>query len=169
MEGNLFNLISPNLRNDKIRLHLPAIPHTITHIEYSHCAFTGKVLRFSPMMKSRGYEVFHYGVEGSESEADKDIIIMNKEEWKHLKLESFKKKYPNLSNDEYMKMLEDKSIMSGDLAHISNPLYIEFNFCDCTLIQFFKFAIFNGFVNGFNSPLIKTLFIFIIFIKIILI
>ena len=127
MEGNLFNLISPNLRNDKIRLHLPAIPHTITHIEYSHCAFTGKVLRFSPMMKSRGYEVFHYGVEGSESEADKDIIIMNKEEWKHLKLESFKKKYPNLSNDEYMKMLEDKSIMSGDLAHISNPLYIEFN------------------------------------------
>ena len=59
----------------KIRLHILAIPHTITRDEYSHCAFTGKVLRFSPMMRSRGFEVFHYGVETSESGADKDINL----------------------------------------------------------------------------------------------
>ena len=52
-----------------MRLHLPAIPHTITSAAYSHCAFTGKVLRFPRMMMSVGYEVYHYGVEGSESDA----------------------------------------------------------------------------------------------------
>ena len=49
-----------------MRLRLPAVPHTTTSPEYSHCAFTGKVLRFSPMICSQGYEVLHYGVEGSE-------------------------------------------------------------------------------------------------------
>jgi hypothetical protein len=53
------------LMHSQMRLHLPAIPHTITSPEFSHCAFTGKVLRFAPMMRSRGYEVIHYGVEGS--------------------------------------------------------------------------------------------------------
>ena len=48
-----------------IRLHMPAIPHTITTNEYSHFAFTGKVLRFAPMMISRGFEVYHYGIETS--------------------------------------------------------------------------------------------------------
>ena len=52
-----------------MRLHLPAIPHTITSAAYSHCAFTGQVLRFPRMMMSVGYEVYHYGVEGSESDA----------------------------------------------------------------------------------------------------
>ena len=52
-----------------MRLHLPAIPHTITSAAYSHCAFTGKVLRFPRMMMSVGYEVYHYGVEGSETDA----------------------------------------------------------------------------------------------------
>ena len=37
---------------NKIRLHLLAIPHTITTDDFSHCAFTGKVLRFSPMMRT---------------------------------------------------------------------------------------------------------------------
>ena len=52
-----------------MRLHLPAIPLTITSAAYSHCDFTGKALRFPRMMMSLGYEVYHYGVEGSESDA----------------------------------------------------------------------------------------------------
>ena len=28
------------------------------------------VLRFAPMGRSRGYQVYHYGVEGSEAQAD---------------------------------------------------------------------------------------------------
>ena len=63
-----------------IRLHILAIPYTITNDEYSHDAFTGKVQRFSPMMRSRGYEVYHYGVEGSESNATKDIQLLTKDE-----------------------------------------------------------------------------------------
>jgi hypothetical protein len=53
-----------------IRLHLLAIPHTITRDEFSHCAFTGKVQRFAPMLQScrasdgrQVFEVYHYGVE----------------------------------------------------------------------------------------------------------
>ncbi len=65
-----------------IRLHLPAIPYTITRDEYSHDAFTGKVKRFSPMMRSRGFEVFHYGIETSDSGANKDIELMTKAEWR---------------------------------------------------------------------------------------
>jgi len=60
---------------EKIRLHMLAVPHTITNKEFSHCAFTGKVLRFCPMMRSRGFEVYHYGVETSESNATKQIDL----------------------------------------------------------------------------------------------
>lgn len=43
-------------------LHLLGIPHTITaDPSYSHCAFTGKVKRFIPMMERIGYKVIHYG------------------------------------------------------------------------------------------------------------
>ena len=73
-----------------IRLHIPAIPHTITTLEYSHCAFTGKVLRFAPMMRSRGFEVYHYGVEGSESGANEQIQLMTKEEWSAMREQSYK-------------------------------------------------------------------------------
>jgi glycosyltransferase involved in cell wall biosynthesis len=57
-------------------LHLPAVPHTVTRPEWSQCAFTGKVLRFSPMMRAQGYDVIHYGVEGSESGATLQVDVM---------------------------------------------------------------------------------------------
>ena len=68
------------------RLHLPAIPHTLTHDDYSHCAFTGKVLRFSSMMRSRGFEVIHYGTEGSKSGATRDVQMFTKKEWNDLRV-----------------------------------------------------------------------------------
>jgi glycosyltransferase involved in cell wall biosynthesis len=58
-------------------LHLPAIPHTVTRAEWSQSAFTGKVLRFSPMMRAQGYDVIHYGVEGSESGATLQVDVMS--------------------------------------------------------------------------------------------
>ena len=58
-EDNLFNLLKMEYRIDnKIRLHILGLPHTVTIDEFSHCAFTGKILRFPPMMKSVGYEVY---------------------------------------------------------------------------------------------------------------
>ena len=73
-----------------IRLHIPAVCHTIKREEFSHCAFTGKVLRFAPMMRSRGFEVYHYGVETSESGADVNIQLMTKVEWSDLRVKSTK-------------------------------------------------------------------------------
>ena len=99
-----------------MRLHLPAIPHTITSPEFSHCAFTGKVLRFVPMMRSRGYVVIHYGLEGSELGG---VDLLSREEWEQLRMESHRELYP------------DREITArgfvGDLANVGTPLYKEFN------------------------------------------
>lgn len=45
-----------------MRLHMLGLPHTRTVSEMSHCAFTGKVRRWGPMMAPLGYECLHYGV-----------------------------------------------------------------------------------------------------------
>jgi len=44
-----------------IGLMLKGLFHTCVTSKYSHCAFTGKVLRFSKMMKMYGYHVIEYG------------------------------------------------------------------------------------------------------------
>ena len=113
--------------DNKIRLHLLSIPHTITTDDFSHCAFTGKVLRFSPMMRSVGYEVYHYGVETSQSGADKDIDILNKEEWLDLRKKSYKFLHPSLTYEEIDKKLNDHTAFVGDLGNLTTPLYRTFN------------------------------------------
>lgn len=61
-------------------LHLPAVPHTVTSPEFSHCAFTGKVLRFAPMMRAQGWDVIHYGTDQAQSGATEDVVLMTVEE-----------------------------------------------------------------------------------------
>ena len=111
----------------KIRLHLPAIPHTITTNEYSHCAFTGKVLRFSPMMRSVGYEVYHYGVETSTSGADVQIQLLTVNEFTDLKVDSCLYLDSKLTKEEAVTKLSDPSQEVGNLANWDTPLYKEFN------------------------------------------
>lgn len=111
----------------KIRLHILGLPHTITNDEYSHCAFTGKVLRFSPMMKSRDFEVFHYGIETSESGADKHFDVLSLDEFNKLKYESYKFLNPTLSDEKITEELKNKKNFVGDLANVSTPLYNQFN------------------------------------------
>ena len=67
-----------------MRLHLIGLFHTKTSIDYSHCAFTGKVLRFSKMMQAYGYEVIEYSNEGSESRADKHVVMLTNDEFNTL-------------------------------------------------------------------------------------
>lgn len=113
--------------NSRIRLHLLAIPHTITRDEFSHCAFTGKVHRFAPMMRSRGFEVFHYGVETSQSGANKDIDLLTVDEWKELRIQSYIYLHPDETREAVIKKLEDPTSFIGDLGNWDTPLYKRFN------------------------------------------
>lgn len=102
-----------------MRLHLLGIPHTQTTYEFSHCAFTGKVKRFAPMMQSVGYDVIHYGVEGAHSGATYDVNLMSFDEWNGIRTKLFKELYG------------DRDVMPtdfiGDLANVGNELYTIFN------------------------------------------
>ena len=65
----------------KPRLHLIGIFHTKAQLEFSHCAFTGKALRFPKMMQAQGYEVFEYSNEGSEAGATKHFTMLTHGEY----------------------------------------------------------------------------------------
>lgn len=64
----------------KPTLHLIGMFHTIPNHDYDHCAFTGKVLRFSKMMRKFGYEIIEYSNGNSISEANLHVQILTKEE-----------------------------------------------------------------------------------------
>jgi len=102
-----------------MRLHLLGIPHTQTTYEFSHCAFTGKVKRFAPMMQSVGYDVIHYGVEGAHSGAVYDVNLMSFDEWTGIRKKLFNEIYGNRDG-----MPTD---FIGDLANTGNELYQTFN------------------------------------------
>jgi len=111
------------------RLHLPAIPHTLTREDFSHCAFTGKVLRFSSMMRSRGFEVIHYGTEGSKSGATRDVQLFTRQEWHGLRIQSVRFLHPDRFKDDESAnaYLSDPKTATGELANWNTPLYVEFN------------------------------------------
>jgi glycosyltransferase involved in cell wall biosynthesis len=110
-----------------IRLHLLGLAHTITCDKYSHCAFTGKVQRFAPMMRSVGYEVFYYGNEGSVSGANKEFQVLSSDEFRALQKSSFKFLQPKLTEEEIEKKLQDSTQFIGDLANYGAPIYKVFN------------------------------------------
>ena len=113
--------------NSEIRLHIPAIPYTITRDEYSHDAYTGKVKRFSPMMRSRGFEVFHYGVETSESGANVNFDLLTKEEWRQLRIETVKFVEPHHTQESAVKRNDDPTMIISILSNWHSPLTKEFN------------------------------------------
>jgi glycosyltransferase involved in cell wall biosynthesis len=57
-----------------MKLHVLAIPHTVTSKEYLSCAFTQKVLKFCQMMQDE-YTIIHYGHEDSEVECAKHVSV----------------------------------------------------------------------------------------------
>ena len=64
----------------KPTLHMIGLFHTICNSNYDHCAFTGKVWRFSKMMRMQGYEVIEYSNGNSLSEANEHVKIMEEDE-----------------------------------------------------------------------------------------
>lgn len=94
--------------SDKPTLHLLGIFHTIHSQEYSHCAFTGKALRFAKMLQMYGYNVIEYANEGSESEAVEKV--------------------PMLSRQEFTEVIgnRDRTAFHGDLAAVGTPWHTRF-------------------------------------------
>lgn len=118
---------TPNPENSKIRLHIPAIPYTITRSEFSHDAFTNKVKQFCPMMKSRGFEVYHYGIETSEVDATKHFDLLTKAEWTKLRIETLMFLDPKLTLEEATKKNDDPALIISTFSNWSSPLTKEFN------------------------------------------
>lgn len=94
--------------SDKPTLHMIGIFHTIHSSAFSHCAFTGKALRFSKMMKPFGYKVVEYANAGSESEADEKVEMMD--------TATFQKFYGGRKETDFF----------GDVAIIGSPGHKEF-------------------------------------------
>lgn len=94
-------------------LHLPAVPHTVSRSQFSHCAFTGKVERFPRMMQRQGFRVIHYGVAGAETGAFEQVDLMTEEEQIAL-----------LGHGHG----DDPTRFVGKDANASSPLYRQFNY-----------------------------------------
>ncbi len=59
-----------------VTLHCLAVPHTVTHPDYSACAFTQKVLKFLEMFKdSTEYRTIHYGHPESQTAAHEHVNV----------------------------------------------------------------------------------------------
>lgn len=56
-------------------VHVISLHHTIPSEAFSHCAFTGKVLRFPLVLHEAGYRVVEYANGPSESQADEQVTI----------------------------------------------------------------------------------------------
>ena len=109
------------------RLHIPGIPYTITRDEYSHDAFTNKVRVFAPMMRRLGFEVYHYGVETSHSNATKQIDLMTKDEWTDLRIRSWQHIDHTLTYEDAVRRNADPTQIVNQLSNWDTPLTIEFN------------------------------------------
>ena len=79
------------------------------------------------MMQSRGFEVFHYGVEGSQTHADKNIDVLTRAEWDNLRIQSLRLSGSRMNATSAINFLKNKNNLVGTLGNLSLPLYKVFN------------------------------------------
>ena len=94
-----------------MRVHLPAIPHTLTSDRFSHCAFTGKVVKMIPMLRAQGVEVVHYGIGADNPGASEHVMLMDELTQTDL-----------LGHDH-----SDPTRFVGSDGHVEHPVYNLFN------------------------------------------
>lgn len=96
----------------KMRFHIPAIPHTVTNKQYVSCAYTQKVLKLSSMLTDLGYDVFHYGCEGSDVHCTENINVVTNEyrESFYPDNDDMSKQYTYNTDDEYHKTFHNKCV-----------------------------------------------------------
>lgn len=59
-----------------IRVHLPALPHTLLTREYDWCAYTAKIRRMTYMLKAAGYEPVVYGAREQECAPGTTMVLV---------------------------------------------------------------------------------------------
>jgi glycosyltransferase involved in cell wall biosynthesis len=84
LDATYARIMSSEPPGQKRRVHVLGLPHTVVSDAYSHCAFTGKVLRFARMMQPLGYTVVEYSNGESESGADVHVQILSSAELRAL-------------------------------------------------------------------------------------
>lgn len=69
------------MKNQKFRIHVLGLPHTITNEDFVACAYTQKALKFCKMMAGRGHIIYHYGHEDSNTMANEDVTVITNKVW----------------------------------------------------------------------------------------
>lgn len=117
--------------NSKSVIHIIGLPHTIVSNNYSTCAFTGKVLRFSKMMRKYGWVIHEYSNEGSESEATVHHVTLTKAEFDIIRKVNDKNKLydDDVNNsvlyaifwDRAYKLLKEEAKPGDIVCHVFGP------------------------------------------------
>lgn len=136
-------------------LHMIGLPHTKISNEYSHCAFTGKVLRFSKMMKPYGYDIVEYSPEGSESEAQIKVPIISDDEFitlTKLAQEEFPGSVANMGSTLYKKYVQSVEILMRGNVRKGDIICHPFGPPHHNLISLFPEAYHVETGIGYNNP-----------------
>lgn len=72
------------MKDQKFRIHVLGLPHTITNEDFVACAYTQKAWKFCKMMAGRGHTIYHYGHEDSDTMADEDVTVITNEVWERV-------------------------------------------------------------------------------------
>lgn len=76
-EAALKGLAAHKADVERPTVHVIGLHHTVPSEAFSHCAFTGKVLRFPLVLHEAGYRVVEYANGASQSEADEKVCIFS--------------------------------------------------------------------------------------------
>lgn len=95
-----------------MRLHALGIPPTITHEDYSCCAFTNQLRLFCKFMTEAGFDVVHYGHELSNVISNENVVVVYDKEMKNYYGENYREKqrfFKHNINDEIHNIFRKRS------------------------------------------------------------